>query len=56
MTFHGGVWQVTLEFTIEKGEAYAGPIDYRALMAQNGSLPGGANVATPKVDTQRSQG
>jgi hypothetical protein len=45
VTFHGGVWQVTLEFTIEEAEAYAGPIDYRALMAQNGSLFGGANVA-----------
>jgi hypothetical protein len=44
-TFHGGVWYVTLEFTIEKEEAYAGPIDYRAFMAKNGSLLGRANVA-----------
>ncbi len=43
--FHGGVWQVTLEFAVEEAEAYVGPIDYRALMAQNGSLLGGANVA-----------
>jgi hypothetical protein len=45
VTFHGGVWQVTLEFAVEEAEAYAGPVDYRALMAQNGSLLGGANVA-----------
>jgi hypothetical protein len=44
VTFHWGVWQVTLEFTVEEAEAYAGPVDYRALMAQNGSLLGGADV------------
>ena len=26
-TFHGGVWQVTLEVAVEEAEAYAGPID-----------------------------
>jgi len=46
VTFHGGVWQVVLEFAVEEMEAYAGPIDYRVLMAQNGSLLGGANDAT----------
>ena len=43
VTFHGGVWQVTLEIAVEEAEAYAGPVDYRALMAQNGSLLGGAD-------------
>jgi hypothetical protein len=46
VTFHGGQWQVTLEFAVEEAEGYAGPIDYRALMAQNnGSLLGGPNIA-----------
>jgi hypothetical protein len=44
VTFHGGGWQVTLEFDVEPAEAYSGPIDYRALMAENGSLLGGANL------------
>jgi hypothetical protein len=45
VTFHGGDWQVTLEFAVEEAEAYAGPTDYRALMAaQNGSLLGSANA------------
>jgi hypothetical protein len=42
--FHGGEWQVTLEFGVEEAPAYAGPTDYRALMA-NGSLLGSANIA-----------
>ena len=46
VTFHGGQWQVTLEFAVEEAEGYAGPIDYRALMAQNnGSLLGSPNIA-----------
>ncbi len=34
VTFHGGEWQVTLEFAVEEAEGYAGSIDYRTLMAQ----------------------
>jgi hypothetical protein len=44
VTFHGGEWQVMLEFRVEKAPAYAGPTDYRALMA-NGLLLGSANIA-----------
>jgi hypothetical protein len=40
VTFHGGEWQITLEFAIEEADSYAGPTDYWALMAQNGSLLG----------------
>jgi hypothetical protein len=36
---------MTLEFAVEEADEYAGPIDYRALMVQNGSLLGGTNVA-----------
>ena len=47
MTFHGGGWQVTLEFAVEEAKSYAGPVDYRALMAaQNGSFFGGEHIAT----------
>ena len=46
VTFHGGGWQVTLEFAVEEAESYSGPVDYRALMAaQNGTLLGGENIA-----------
>ena len=44
MTFHGGEWQVMLEFEVEEAPAYAGPADYHQLMA-NGSLLGTANIA-----------
>ncbi len=33
VAFHGGGWQVTLEFAVEEAESYTGPVDYRALMA-----------------------
>jgi hypothetical protein len=46
VTFHGGGWQVTLEFAVKEAESYAGPVDYCALMAtQNGSLFGRENIA-----------
>ena len=44
VTFHGGEWQVAIEFAIEEAKSYDVPRDYRALMAQNGSLLGSANA------------
>jgi hypothetical protein len=61
VTFHGGEWQVTLEFGVEEAPAYAGPTDYRALVA-NGSLLGSANIASgqradaPSGGPQRAAG
>ena len=43
--FHGGNWQVTLEFRVVAARSYNAPIDYRALMA-NGSLDGATDLAT----------
>ena len=41
VTFHGGGWQVTLEFAVEEAESYTGRVDYRSLMAtQNESFFG----------------
>ena len=45
VTFQGGEWQVTIRFGAEEAPAYAGPTDYRQLMA-NGSLLGNTNIAT----------
>ncbi len=43
---YGGGWQVKLDFAVEEAEGYAGPINDRALMAQNNrSLLGGPNIA-----------
>ena len=55
VTFHDGGWQVTLEFAIEEAESYAGPIDYRALMAaQDGLLFERENIAAcQRADTKR---
>ncbi len=58
VTFHGGGWQVTLEFAVEEAESsYAGPVDYRALMAaQNGSVFGREVIAVgQRADTTRSE-
>ena len=48
--FHGGNWQVTLEFSVASAESYNAPIDYRALMA-NGSLDGATD---PPADQRQN--
>ena len=55
VTFHGGSWSLTLEFSVSPAESYAPPVDYHTLI-QNESLGSGKNPAADKREDKNSSG